>query len=159
MTERLWHTQSYIKLPVIISILLFFPLQGCQKDNSEDDEPISVEAAWTRPYNAEAGISTAVYLTIHNRTSNAVKLTHAYIPLADTVEIHQSIQQKGIMRMKPAQYVIIDAKKSLAFEPGGHHMMVKGLQRSLEIGDSLNVTLGFADGQSVKTTALTMWER
>ncbi|MFK7846088.1 MAG: copper chaperone PCu(A)C [Rhodothermales bacterium] len=158
MTGPFWNSRCYAVLLLITSILLGLAISGCQSENPAD-KALSVDAAWTRPYDAQAGISsTAVYLTIHNRTDEPARLISAHIVQSDTIEIHQSIQDNGIMRMKPTPSVLIEAQESLAFKPGGHHMMVKGLQRSLDVGDRLEITLGFANGHSIKTTALTMWD-
>ncbi len=127
---------------------------GC-KDLS--NQSLHITDAWTRPYNASAGVTTAVYLTIHNPTLLSAELTGALVEQADTVEIHHTIMENGIMRMRPAATVLIDPGKSLAFQPGGHHLMVKGLRKHLAQGDSLRLSLQI-DGEQFDLAAVVRWE-
>ena len=114
--------------------------------------------AWTRPYEAQSSTTTAVYFTLHNNTSSTVQLVAANIASTDTVEIHQSIVENGLMRMRPQKSVFIEAGHMLSFEPGSHHLMVKGLQSSLALDDSLLFKLEFASHPPITGTAHVKWE-
>ena len=141
----------------IILCLLFVPtLTGCQTPTSPNRPYIT--DIWTRPYQAGAGLTTAIYLTIHNPTPAAIQLIGASTMSSDTVEIHQSALESGIMRMRPVSALTLAPESSLSFEPGQHHLMVKGLQRSLASGDSLTVTFRFSNGEAVPAVAHVKWE-
>lgn len=125
-----------------------FLIGGCKPPSNS----IDVEKAWARPTavntdnqpdHDSAGNRTAVYMTIRNNSGRVERLLGGSTPAADTVEIHWSwIDEKGIMRMRPAQTLEILPNQELVFEPGGYHLMLIGV-RPLQAGDSLQLSLDF----------------
>jgi copper(I)-binding protein len=47
------------------------------------------------------------------------------------------------MRMRPVDGVALAAGERVALEPGGLHIMLMGVTRSLAVGDTIAVTLSF----------------
>ncbi len=138
-----------------LTILLF---GSCKQEEKNINTPIQIIDVWTRPYKAEKGITTAIYLTLDNRNEAPTALVGAQISLADTVEIHQSTIENGVMRMRPVPSVEIPGRSTITFQPGGNHLMVKGLELNLAEGDSLRLTLLFNDKRKVRATADVRWE-
>lgn len=92
-----------------------------------------------------AGGNGAVYLTVVNGTGVPDQLVSAASPLAATVEFHETINDNGILRMQPQPDGFeIPAGGSLAFQPGGKHIMLVELSQPLAIGDIVELTLNFA---------------
>lgn len=120
-------------------------LLACEPANSDlpQKDTLYITNGWTRPYQPEAGATTAVYFTLHNPTNQPTQLTGAQVVLADTVEIHESKVTDGLMRMRPLSKMDVPANTSLNFKPGGHHLMVKDLSQALTVDDTLSVTLLF----------------
>ncbi len=139
----------------LLSITILFFLYGCTADSNHG--ALQVSDVWTRPFNAETQSTTAIYLAIKNATSEPKTLTGALIEHADTVEIHQSIMNMGIMRMRPTSSIVIAPDSTFLFKPGGHHLMVKQLNRNLAEGDSLSMHLIF-EGSLIMTSAVVKWE-
>ena len=52
------------------------------------------------------------------------------------------MDEKGIMRMRPQEFVDIAPGQSLSFEPGGHHLMLIGVE-SLQEGDEFQISMNF----------------
>jgi len=106
---------------------------------------IRIAGAWSRP--SAAGMNGAGYLTVTNVRRKPQVLTGAESPLARKVEIHQTAMSGGVMRMtRQDAGVRIPPGGSALFSPGGDHLMLFGLKKTLKSGDRLPVTLAFADG-------------
>lgn len=87
---------------------------------------------------------TAAYLSIHNR-GPATALISASTPAAKVAEIHVMTTDGKMMRMKKINRLPIPARGSATLQPGGNHLMLIGLKRDLAPGDSLALTLTFAN--------------
>ena len=104
---------------------------------------IHIKDAWLRP--APAGMSmTGGYLVITNTARKGVRLRSASSPDATAVTLHRSVVSGGIARMESLPRGLdIAPGASIAFQPGGNHLMLDGLKHPLKIGDKLTITLSF----------------
>ena len=57
------------------------------------------------------------------------------------------------MKMRPVGPLPIEPGKPVTLAPGGYHIMLSGLKRSLKQGDSFPITLSFAKAGPVTATA------
>ncbi len=119
---------------------------------------LHIKDAWARPLDASLGIAGALYLTLQNDTHDPVTLVGGHTSVADTMELHQSIMEDDVMRMRPMAAVSIQPGEQVIFAPGGNHAMLKGLTRSLVAGDSIAFTMRFAGHAPVTTYAVVQWE-
>lgn len=87
--------------------------------------------------------SSVVYLTLANRATEADRLIAASTPAAARTDLHMTEQDGDIIRMRRLETVAIPAGGTVAFEPGGAHIMLTGLTAPLREGDSLSLTLEF----------------
>ncbi|MGE0625973.1 MAG: copper chaperone PCu(A)C [Pseudomonadales bacterium] len=92
---------------------------------------------------------TVAYLTLHNRGDAPLALVGAETDLARAVEIHTTLRDGEVMRMRRLSRVEIPAGGTVRFEPGGHHLMLFGV-RSLD--DPCEIRLLFADGSTRSVT-------
>ena len=114
--------------------------------------PIEVHDAWARA--ADSATVTAAYLTILNHEIQAVTLSSASSPLAESVTMHETMEMNGMVHMMPLDSAqTIAAGDSLVLAPGAKHLMMTGLRRTLAGGDSLPLELRFSDGHVVHATA------
>jgi copper(I)-binding protein len=74
-------------------------------------------------------------------------------PIARDVELHQHIDDRGVMKMRTVDAIKIKAKGEFALTPGAYHMMLIGLNRTLNEGERVPLTLRFDDGSSKKVEA------
>jgi copper(I)-binding protein len=66
--------------------------------------------------------------------------------------VHRSVEEDGVTRMEHQEDgVPIPAGASLAFAPGGYHLMLMQLDRRLEKGDSVPLTLRFERAGAIET--------
>jgi len=102
---------------------------------------LRIENAWTRA--AGQGAQGAGFVTIRNTGSEADTLVAASTPGAGRVELHTSLREGDVMRMRPVANIPVPAGGSVALAPGGLHMMLMGLTRPLAVGQVVPVTLRF----------------
>jgi len=92
-------------------------------------------------------------MAIHN-TGPLTALTSASTPVADITEFHVMTHDGNIMRMKKIDRLPIPANGSATLQPGGNHLMLIGLKHDLTPGESLALTLTFANGHQQTVQAL-----
>ena len=102
---------------------------------------IEITQPWARATPGTSHIG-AVYLTI--RSAAADRLVAASTPVAARAELHESAMAGMVMKMRPLAAVAIPAGQSVAFAPGGMHIMLVGLKAPLRAGQSFPLTLTFA---------------
>jgi periplasmic copper chaperone A len=134
-------------------------LVACEPRGEHDGEAgggLVVEDAWVRPArNAGTGnVHSAAYFTLRNRSRQDVRLSSVEAEVAEAVEIHESIDDAGVVRMRPVATVEVPARGSVAFQPGGLHVMLLRLRHDLVDGDSLRLSLVFEDGARVEVPAV-----
>ena len=134
------------------------PEAGARADSSADERPVSEDAirvgdlrlsdAWAR--STPAGFSAAVYLQASNVGASAIGLTALGTEIAESVEIHETRHEEGLVRMVHLpEGVWIPAGETLSFEPGGHHIMLNELAVDLEVGESFELRLAAEPGELV----------
>jgi copper(I)-binding protein len=131
---------------IAAALLALGPLTAAQADSMS----LMASGAWSRP-TASAAMAGVVYLTV---TDNGMPTTLVRIttPIAAQAEMHQSLEQNGMMEMLPVTSLPIAPGKPITFSPGGYHIMLTGLTQPLTAGQTFPVTLTFADGGTVTTT-------
>jgi hypothetical protein len=92
---------------------------------------------------AGAAGNGAVYVLIENRGPEADALLGASSDAAKTVELHETRQEGGVMRMRPLAAVEVPAGGRIEMKPGGQHIMLLGLTRDLRPGDTVTVRVRF----------------
>lgn len=106
-----------------------------------DAPSLQIDHPWARP-SAGAAKTGAAYITITDR-GPPDRLTGVESPVADKVELHESIDDKGVMKMRPVPGLPLETGKTVVMAPGGYHIMLMGLKAPLKAGDTFPVTLRF----------------
>jgi copper(I)-binding protein len=109
---------------------------------------IVVEDAWAPP-TPGAAKTAAVYFTVINRGSTPDRIVGAVTAAAEHADMHTTIRDGDIMRMRRVVSVEIPAGGKAVFSPNGFHVMLTGLKAPLKMGDALPVTLKFAEAGDV----------
>lgn len=110
---------------------------------------VTVTHPWAR---ASAGAATtgAAYLTLADTAPD--HLVSVSTPLAKMAELHETIDDKGIMRMRPVPHLALEPGKPVTLSPGGYHVMLMGLAAPLKAGDQFPMTLTFEHAPPVTVT-------
>lgn len=100
----------------------------------------------------EGKTMTGIFGVITNNTDkdiNVVSFTSSV--QAEKTELHETVD--GKMQEKQGGFVI-PAGESLTLQPGHEHMMLMGVSTPILAGDTVDVTINLADGQSIEAKAL-----
>lgn len=92
----------------------------------------------------------AAYMRLVNDDDEPHALVAVRSEAAASVEIHDHTMSDGMMRMRRLDQVVVPAGGEIAFEPGGTHLMLIGLERGLDAGDTAVIELEFGDGSRVQ---------
>jgi periplasmic copper chaperone A len=111
---------------------------------------IRVEHAWSRAM--PAGATGVVYLTVINKGAPDT-LTGVASPVAASAGLHETIDDHGVMKMRPVASLPVRPGKPVTLAPGGYHIMLMGLKQALVAGTSFPLTLTFAKAGMVSVTA------
>ncbi|MBE3599550.1 MAG: copper chaperone PCu(A)C [Limnochordaceae bacterium] len=117
---------------------------------------IRVEDPWARPAkamgghaDASMGMTSAIFLTLVNDSGTTRYLVAAKSDVADAVELHETRIVDNVMKMQPVARIEVPAKGRAQLKPGGYHIMLLGLRRTLAQGDRFQATLVFDDGSEL----------
>ena len=113
---------------------------------------VQATQAWSR-FTAPSVPTGVVFMQLNNTGTKADALVSVSSPVAKKAEIHNHINDKGVMRMRQVAKVDVPAGKSVSLQPGGFHVMLMGLKKPLKLNDSFPVTLKYQSGLTQKITA------
>ncbi len=135
---------------LVVATMLAALLTGFAQQSGAQQSGIQVDHVWSRV--AVAGHEGVVYLTITD-TGAPDALTGVATPVAAMAGLHETINDNGVMKMRPVASLPITPGKKLTLAPGGYHIMLMDLKQPLKEGDSFPVTLSFAKAGQVTATA------
>ncbi len=115
-------------------------------------QSLQLEGAWVRAL-PPTQPTTAAYVSIENTSTSAVSITGARVENAGRVEIHTSEEVDGLVRMSQVSTLKLEPGATLELAPGGTHLMLFELASMPKPGDSRELCLELAGGESVCTTA------
>ncbi|MBA2936047.1 copper chaperone PCu(A)C [Sphingomonas sp. CGMCC 1.13654] len=123
-------------------------LAGCHREAK-----LSADQAWVR-LPAVAGHPGAGYLTIHGGPE-AERLLAVESPAAGSTELHESMKMGpgGMTGMQRLDGLDVSANGTVAFAPGGNHVMMFGLSPSLRPGGTVPFSVRFAKGPPLTVEA------
>ena len=135
-------------LRAVILTMSGFLLMSCGDGGASDAPEIEVDGGWARamPLMEEeggAGTNSAVYLLLRNHGGVADRLTGGKTPAAAAVEIHESRMVDDVMRMRKVDGLDLPPGGAVELKPGGLHIMLLGLTKSLIGGEGIELTLHF----------------
>jgi copper(I)-binding protein len=108
---------------------------------------LSVNDGWIRAM--PAGVPSGGYFTLHNNGAKDVVLTGASTPACGSLMLHKSENNGGMSSMHHVDEVEVPAGGSIAFAPGGYHLMCMQATPAITPGAHVDVTLTFKDGEKL----------
>lgn len=110
----------------------------------------------TAPYAravAPGQTNSAVFMQLQNKDSKAHALVQATSLVAEVIELHNHINEGGVMKMRKVEKIDLPAGKAVALKPGSYHVMLIGLKKPLKVGETVDLALTFEDGTSLALSA------
>jgi copper(I)-binding protein len=89
---------------------------------------------------------TAGYFTLNNRGRAPITVVGAESDAARSIEMHTTVQDGEVVRMRRLQEVVVPPGEAVRFEPGGRHLMLFGVS---SLHDATEVVLLRKDGKRV----------
>ncbi len=138
-----------MKATILLALTLCVGLFGQAAADDARPGAITVENAWAR---ASATPTAGVYMTLKN-DGEADRLLGVTTDRAASAQLHRTIQDGQVMRMRPVTGIDLPAHGRVTLQPGGLHLMLMGLKAPLKLGDSLPLTLHFQKAGEMAVTA------
>jgi len=116
------------------------------------DEPaLQVKGAWLLavPPGSE---DTAIFMTLVNPGKKPVRIVSGSIAEAAKVTPMLTTKEAGRMGMKDVPFFEVPAGGQIALRPGGDHLMVYGLKKTLKPGDQVSLKLMLQSGDAMIVT-------
>jgi len=103
----------------------------------------------------------AIYFTIENSGDADDMLVEVFDlmvesagDLSDVIELHETSMTDGVMKMQKLETgIAVPAGETVLLKPGGLHVMLMQIKRSLEPGDVVSLGLRFQSGTEEMITA------
>lgn len=105
--------------------------------------------AWIRVLPGD--LPAAGYVTLRNDGDQPAVLQSASSSAFGSVMLHQSSSAAGMDRMRMVDQLQVPAHGQVALAPGGYHLMLMDARKPLQPGQTVQVTLRFADGSALTT--------
>ncbi len=103
---------------------------------------IVVENPWVREVPPVSTMSAA-FMNIINTGDEGDVLVGVESPASRVAEIHTTIMEDGMMKMRPLKEVKVPAGGRVDFRPMGKHIMLIDLKKPLKAGDRVRLILIF----------------
>ena len=134
-----------------LALLLPLALLAVSCSESQPTGSLSIHDAWIPA--PPPGAPAAAYLTIENGTDRNEAIVGASSPVAERVEIHQTSEDHGVMRMAPLDVIDLPPGGKAELVPRGIHLMLIG-PRDLAVGDRVALFLETARGERLQSEAV-----
>lgn len=89
--------------------------------------------------------NSAAYFDITNNGVEDDYLLSANCELANKTEMHQTIENNGILKMVPVDRIAIPQNLTISFKPKSLHIMLLNLKQPLIAGEKIRLMLEFAN--------------
>ena len=114
---------------------------------------VEVDGLVLSKFRARASIgqmkNSGAYGEIRSNTND--RLIQASSSVAAVVELHEHINDNGIIRMRKVEGgLALEANQSIIMKPGGYHIMLISLHKPLKAGDTMDLSLKFGSGKLIK---------
>lgn len=87
---------------------------------------------------------SAGYLSFTNNSKDVISISHVVSPEFEDVEIHESLLEDGVAKMRRIEELSIPARSSVSLQPGGKHLMLMRPTGALD-----TVSLSFYSGDTL----------
>ena len=125
---------------VVIAALVSGPARGGEQE-------LTVSGAWMRFI--MPSVPAAAYFRLSNGSARPRVLVGADSPACGMLMLHESLVQNGMDRMVMLKSIQVPAHGHVDFAPGHYHLMCMAPSKGMSPGQSVTISLRFADGERV----------
>lgn len=131
---------SSIRLLVLTLLTACCALGACSADPLPPLVASNIEITAAMPGNK----MSAGYFALTNNTDDVIRISSVTSPEFESVEIHESLLENGVAKMRRIPELSIAAKSTVTLERGGKHLMLKR-----PTGTATQITLNFLSGDTI----------
>ncbi|CAG4886585.1 copper chaperone PCu(A)C [Paraburkholderia saeva] len=131
-----------------LKIILFAALCGCAGGASAAPASVMVSNCWIRLLPGD--LPSGGYFSVMNMSGQPIDLTGVQTDAYGMAMLHQTQSNGSTSQMVMVQKATVPANGTLAFTPGGYHVMLEQPKKPLKVGMSIPFTFTFSDGEQVK---------
>ena len=102
---------------------------------------------------AVSGRPGAAYFTVSQASGAPRSIAGVTVAMVGRTELHETMKSGGASSMKPLKTVPLASGQSVAFEPGGRHVMLFDLDPKLRFEDQTDLTVRFDNGDEARAKA------
>jgi copper(I)-binding protein len=133
---------------------VFMSLAACGQPASSgktDAGPVAVAGALCRPTPNGRQV-TGCYLTLTSPAADT--LVSIASPVAALAQVHETRMESNMMMMRELEAGLpLPAGQPVSLAPNGNHIMLMGVTEPLKVGDTVPLTLTFANAAPVEVVA------
>lgn len=129
-----------MKVWILAAAAMLLPLGAMASEATHVD----VTHPWIRVL--PGALPAAGYATLSNTSGDDAALVGASCPAYGQVMLHQSTVEGGMARMHMVKSLSVPAHGKVMLAPGGYHLMLMKAKQTVKPGQTVQVTLHFADG-------------
>ena len=111
------------------------------------DPALEISNGWVKPTLGGKDL-TAAFFDVKN-TGTKARVLKALSSDTGTAEMHNTIEEKGIMKMRHLDAVEIKPGETVSFKPRAKHIMLTNLKAPLKEGDKVKFTFQFDGGEEI----------
>jgi copper(I)-binding protein len=140
-------------------------VSGCGSESTPSSQPVAattqaptgataltIQDPWVKTAKKDM---TATFGTLQNTGAAPITIVSAKTSASSRTELHEVVEGSGAMTMRPKKGgFTIPAGQKLELKPGGLHIMIMDLKKSVASGDEVTVRLTLADGSTKDFSAL-----
>jgi len=115
---------------------------------------IQINDAWIRTAPPSAKVM-AGYMTITNQSQQTISITNINSPQFKKVEVHRSVMDGGMMRMKKIEPLTLKGQQKISLKPGSYHLMLIKPVHAIARGEQVRFNFSFDNGDKLTLTAET----
>ncbi|MBI5945962.1 MAG: copper chaperone PCu(A)C [Chloroflexi bacterium] len=131
-----------MKRILMIALTLAFSLSACGTA-APTDSGGGIEISSPYAHAADAGGTSAAYMTITNTGSEADTLVQAACDAAMMVQVMETTMANDVMSMGEIPGIDLPSGSTVELKPGGYHIMLMELSQPLVDGTTITITLEF----------------
>ena len=135
---------------VVLAAAALLALAAAPPHAHAQSPTVEVSEAWARATTSSARVG-GVFLTM-KATGGADRVVSASSPVSEKVELHETIRDGNVMRMREVPALMVPAGEAVVLKPGSYHIMLIGLKRPLNRGETFPVTITFEKAPAVTAT-------
>jgi len=126
-----------MRIPIVMACLL---ISACSSESLAPLVATELEIFAPLPgQNMSAG-----YLALSNNSDDVINITSVTSPQFSSVEMHESVVEDGVAKMRRIPSLLISAKATVRFNRGGKHLMLMHRKQQTDL-----ITLNFYDGATL----------